>query len=1027
MIRCLCHCHRLLIVVSPAAAALPSPLFRYTLAKEQGYRSRAAFKLIQLNKKYDFLSSARCVLDLGAAPGGWLQVCVKTMPVSSMIIGVDLVPIRHLRGVTTVQADLCSPECRTLLKRELQGWDVDVVLHDGAPNVAGGMVWSKDAYQQNELVLHSLRLATAFMRPQAVFVSKVFRSQDYNSLLWLLQQLFTQVDVTKPLASRSASAEIFVVCRGYRAPKSIDPQLLDPTVVFQQFDAEGKRGAEGGVAVDVFAKQTSKKAERSRQGYAETDTQRGLIGGRSCDVMSFVEAEEPIVALGSYAAFTFDSDTSKLLRAQGMVGEEVQALSADLRVLGKGDFKSLLRWRQKVRDWLKDVKAEAGKKGEGEATALEEPKEEVEEKTEEQLAAEEEQRLTAAIDDLKQRQQHRRRQERRRQSALRQRQQQRLLLNKNNMAEVQEIIAPDGNDELFSLLSVTGGAMDTLEHEAGEEVAAGEEDSGDEDGREEAGKADADLASDSDDEGHYLSQLERNLDSMYEQFKQRRKIVETISSKGEEEIRAVEEGDDDEEEEGEEEEMSDEEAYEAMKAGTKRKREEEKEEGKERSSRRRNPLLVPIEEEEKERAAERTARWFQRDIFSGLQAAETERKEGKREDAAEASENDEAADGKAELRSRKRTLTDLMTPDADSDDSEEEDEDQDDEQQGRWLGEDDESDEDESARRRRQQQQQQGPRRLLGLDSLSKTREQADLDAKKREKREKKNVREERRLQRKAEQEAAEADTLTEDGDDAHMLVDQDSAKKAKRLARRADRLGGGDSASSAAASSASFEEVPAATGAISSDDEAVATTLALASRMLRKRQRTDILDSSYNRYAVDVAEQRQLPSWFRAEERQHMVAQLPVSRSEVDEYKERLKAINARPVKKIAEARMRKKAKMERRWTKIAKKVSDLQQQDGAEVAEGGGGGSMGEKLKRMESLMRKKDKRSKRGDRRYVVTGRGGGGQEVRRKKGSGKPGGLTVSVDKRLKKDKRGRKVAEKQSKKHHSTTNKRKRNM
>lgn len=145
----------------------------YHLAKEQGYRARSAFKLIQLTQQTDIFSGCRSLLDLCAAPGGWLQVAQKNLPVAGVIVGVDLVPIKPIRGVTTIQADITTQKCRNLIKQQIPLNSCDVVLHDGAPNV--GTSWLHDAYAQNELVLHATKLACEFSRAGATFITKVFR------------------------------------------------------------------------------------------------------------------------------------------------------------------------------------------------------------------------------------------------------------------------------------------------------------------------------------------------------------------------------------------------------------------------------------------------------------------------------------------------------------------------------------------------------------------------------------------------------------------------------------------------------------------------------------------------------------------------------------------------------------------------------------------------------------------------------------------------------------------------------------
>ena len=184
-------------------------------AKREGMRSRAAFKLTEIDDKARFLKKGARVIDLGAAPGGWAQVAAKRVhaPAQGRVIGIDLLDIEPVPGVEFIQLDFLDPDAPDKLK-EMLGGPADVVLSDMAANATGHR--RTDHIKIVALVEAAAEFAREVLAPGGVFLAKVIQGGTEGTLLTLLKRDFTTVKHIKPLASRADSAELYLLATGFR-------------------------------------------------------------------------------------------------------------------------------------------------------------------------------------------------------------------------------------------------------------------------------------------------------------------------------------------------------------------------------------------------------------------------------------------------------------------------------------------------------------------------------------------------------------------------------------------------------------------------------------------------------------------------------------------------------------------------------------------------------------------------------------------------------------------------------------------
>ena len=464
----------------------------YYLAKEKGYRARSSFKIVQINEKYGhFLEKSKVVIDLCAAPGSWCQVASQLCPVNSLIIGVDIVPIKPLPNVITFQSDITTEDCRSRLRGHMKTWKADTVLHDGAPNV--GLGWVQDAFTQSQLTLQALKLAVENLTAGGTFVTKIFRSRDYNNLMWVFQQLFEKVEATKPPASRNVSAEIFVVCKGFKAPKKLDPRLLDPKEVFEELGNEKQNNEAKIFNPEKFSSQ------RQRQGYEEGD----YTLFHTMPIMDFIKEDDPINQLGSLNKFELpakDDHEWKILSKLKLCTPELLECIKDLKVLGRKEFKMILKFRKQARDILGiDKDDEDNDKAEIEVEPLTE-----------------EQKIDQELQDLMERQKQKAKRAKKNANELKQKE---IVRNQMNMLTDMNIgieAAQIGADSLFNLKTAEKtGQLDKLAKGKKKMIFNDEELAKD-------NEIHIDENEEVEDSADELDELENQLDDMYHQYQARK-------------------------------------------------------------------------------------------------------------------------------------------------------------------------------------------------------------------------------------------------------------------------------------------------------------------------------------------------------------------------------------------------------------------------------------------------------------------------------------------------------------------------
>ncbi|XP_066598030.1 tRNA (cytidine(32)/guanosine(34)-2'-O)-methyltransferase-like [Prorops nasuta] len=216
----------------------------YRRAKEEGWRARSAFKLLQIDNECHIFDGVTKAVDLCAAPGSWSQVLSRKLhenytkalqhkdtAIKPKIVAVDLQAMAPLDGVIQIQGDITSSDTAEKIISYFDNEQADLVVCDGAPDVTG--LHDMDIYIQSQLLLAALNITTHILKPGGCFVAKIFRAKDVSLLYSQLKIFFPYVYCAKPSSSRNSSIEAFVVCKDYSPPEGYIPHMLNPLLTHQ--------------------------------------------------------------------------------------------------------------------------------------------------------------------------------------------------------------------------------------------------------------------------------------------------------------------------------------------------------------------------------------------------------------------------------------------------------------------------------------------------------------------------------------------------------------------------------------------------------------------------------------------------------------------------------------------------------------------------------------------------------------------------------------------------------------------------